>query len=89
MFTKGDIKFNGDINKLRRINLSKKGKNLLLINYEEGVVYLDDEGTPKVIVFEYEISNPLVFADVLIVPGHDSITCYDLKNEVFKTVSIR
>ena len=35
----------------------------------------DDE--IAVAISEYEISNPFVFGDIIVVPGHDTITCYN------------
>ena len=48
---------------------------------EEGreFVLIVKDGKIEVAISEYEISNPFVFGDIVIVPGHDSITCYNFK----------
>ena len=37
------------------------------------------DGEIEVVIYEYEIMNPFVFGDIVVVPGHDSITCYNYK----------
>jgi hypothetical protein len=58
---------------------------------EEGreFVLIVKDGKIEVAISEYEISNPFVFGDVIIVPGHDSITCYNLKTGEHTTEGIR
>jgi hypothetical protein len=43
-----------------------------------------EEGKPSVIIGEYELCNSFEFGDVVICPGHDSITCYNKKLENIK-----
>jgi len=60
--------------------------------YDEGgaeFVLIVKDGKIEVAISEYEISNPFVFGDVVIVPGHDSITCYNLKTGESTTEYIR
>ena len=50
--------------------------------YDEGsaeFVLIVKDGKIEVAISEYEIINPFVFGDVIVVPGHDSITCYNFK----------
>ena len=47
------------------------------------------DGKIEVAISEYEIINPFVFGDVVVVPGHDSITCYNLKTGESTTEYIR
>jgi hypothetical protein len=48
-----------------------------------------ESGKPSVIIQEYELMNPFIFNNIVICPGHDSITCYDLKTKETKTGHIR
>jgi hypothetical protein len=60
--------------------------------YDEGgaeFVLIVKDGKIEVAISEYEISNPFVFGDIVIVPGHDSITCYNLKTGESTTEHIR
>ena len=52
-------------------------------------VVIVKDGKIEVAIFEYEISNPFVFGDVIVVPGHDSITVYNIKTGENKTEQIR
>jgi hypothetical protein len=58
---------------------------------EEGreFVLIVKDGKIEVAISEYEISNPFVFGDIVIVPGHDSITCYNFKTGESTTEGIR
>jgi hypothetical protein len=47
------------------------------------------DGRIEVAISEYEIMNPFVFGDVVIVPGNDSITCYNFKTGESTTEQIR
>jgi hypothetical protein len=47
------------------------------------------DGKIEVAIHEYEMINPFVFGDVVIVPGHDSITCYNFKTGEDAQGSIR
>ena len=60
--------------------------------YDEGgaeFALIVKDGKIEVAIYEYEISNPFVFGDVIVVPGHDSITCYNLKTGESTTEHIR
>jgi len=60
--------------------------------YDEGgaeFVLIVKDGKIEVAISEYEIMNPFVFGDVVVVPGHDSITCYNLKTGESTTEYIR
>ncbi len=58
---------------------------------EEGheFVLIVKDGQIQVAIYEYEIMNPFVFGDVIVVPGHDSITCYNYKTGEYKVGYIR
>ena len=60
--------------------------------YDEGgaeFVLIVKDGKIEVAISEYEIMNPFVFGDVIVVPGRDSITCYNLKTGESTTEYIR
>jgi hypothetical protein len=60
--------------------------------YDEGgaeFVLIVKDGKIEVAISEYEISNPFLFGDVIVVPGHDSITCYNFKTGESATEYIR
>ena len=46
---------------------------------ERFVIIFDGSNIPLSIISEYELMNPFVFGDIVICPGHDSITCYNKK----------
>lgn len=48
-----------------------------------------ESGTPTTIISEYELINPFIFGDIVICPGHDSITCYNMETGESKTGHIR
>ena len=58
---------------------------------EEGreFVLIVRDGQIEVAIYEYEIMNPFVFGDIIVVPGHDTITCYNFKTGEDKTSFIR
>jgi hypothetical protein len=58
---------------------------------EEGreFVLIVKDGKIEVAIYEYEIMNPFVFGDIIVVPGHDSITCYNFKTGEDKSGDIR
>jgi hypothetical protein len=58
---------------------------------EEGreFVLIVKDGKIEVAISEYEIMNPFVFGDIIVVPGHDSITCYNFKTGEDTTGQIR
>ena len=41
------------------------------------VIVFDSDNAPIAILTEYEMSGPTVFGDVVMLPGHDSITLYN------------
>jgi len=60
--------------------------------YDEGgaeFILIVKDGKIEVAISEYGIMNPFVFGDVVVVPGHDSITCYNLKTGESTTEYIR
>jgi hypothetical protein len=60
--------------------------------YDEGdheYILVVKDGKIEVAIYEYEIMNPFVFGDVIVVPGHDSITCYNYKTGEYKVGYIR
>ena len=81
----GDIKIGHSWGKLPDGSELKEG-------YDEGgaeFVLIVKDGKIEVAISEYEIMNPFVFGDVIVVPGHDSITCYNLKTGESTTEYIR
>ena len=58
---------------------------------EEGreFVLIVRDGQIEVAIYEYDIMNPFIFGDIIVVPGHDSITCYNFKTGEDKTGFIR
>ena len=81
----GDIKIGHSFGKLPDGSELKEG-------YDEGgaeFTLIVKDGKIEVAISEYEISNPFVFGDVVVVPGHDSITCYNLKTGESTTEYIR
>lgn len=56
----------------------------LKFGFDEGgaeFVCIVKDGEIEVAIYEYEIMNPFVFGDVIVVPGHDSITCFNYKTD--------
>jgi hypothetical protein len=45
--------------------------------FEDFAILVDENDTPTTLIYEYELSNPFEFGDIIICPGHDSITCYN------------
>jgi len=81
----GDIKIEYSFGKLPDGSELKEG-------YDEGdteFALIVKDGRIEVAIYEYEISNPFIFGDVVIVPGHDSITCYNSKTGESTTEEIR
>ena len=81
----GDIKIGHSFGKLPDGSELKEG-------YDEGsseFVLIVKDGKIEVAISEYEISNPFLFGDVIVVPGHDSITCYNFKTGESTTEYIR
>jgi len=52
-------------------------------------VLIVNDGKIEVAIYEYEISNPGVFGNIIIVPGNDSITLYDFLTDKHKVMYIR
>lgn len=64
----------------------------LKFGFDEGgaeFVCIVKDGEIEVAIYEYEITNPFVFGDVIVVPGHDSITCFNYKTGEDKVGYIR
>jgi len=81
----GEIEIGRNLSKLPDGSELKEGFD------EEGreFVLIVKDGKIEVAIFEYDIMNPFVFGDVIVVPGHDSITCYNFKTGEEKTGYIR
>jgi hypothetical protein len=81
----GEIEIGQSLNKLSDGSELKEGYD------EEGheFVLIVKDGKIEVAIYEYEIMNPFVFGDVIVVPGHDSITCYNFKTGEDKSGYIR
>lgn len=54
-----------------------KIKNGMSYVDERFVFVYDEKNAPIAVISEYEMMNPFVFGDVIILPGHDSVTCYN------------
>ena len=67
--------------------LNPNNKSIFTIGDSYAVVMVDNK--PSVIICEYELMNPFEFGDVVICPGHDSITCYNKVTGEHKTKYIR
>jgi hypothetical protein len=81
----GDIRIGYSFGKLPDGSELKEGSDEA--GHEFALIVKD--GKIEVAISEYEIMNPFVFGDVIIVPGHDSITCYNLKTGESTTEYIR
>lgn len=55
----------------------------------EFALILDQSGEIEVAIYQYEISNPDFFGDIIVVPGHDSITLYNYVTGEDKIMLIR
>lgn len=55
--------------------------------YDYVIVWKDS--VPVAVILEYELINPFVFGDIVICPGHDSITCYNKVTGESKRSNIR
>ena len=71
----GDIRIGYSFGKLPDGSELKEGSDEA--GHEFALIVKD--GKIEVAISEYEIINPFVFGDVIVVPGHDSITCYNFK----------
>ena len=81
----GDIKIGQSWDKLPDGSELKEG-------YDEGgaeFALIVKDGKIEVAIYEYEIMNPFVFGDIIVVPGHDSITCYNFTTGEYTTGYIR
>lgn len=84
------------INQMVELN-SRRGRDILnnpigkgsFITIGDSFVVIIENGTPTVIISEYELSNPFQFGDIVICPGHDSITCYNKVTGEHTTSHIR
>lgn len=88
------------INRMVDLNLKRRKVNILnnpigrgqkeeLVEVGEEFVIVIDEYKPSVIIGEYELCNAFQFGDVVICPGHDSITCYNKTTGEHTTSHIR
>lgn len=64
---------------------------LFVIVFDKNSINYDMNSIPEpiAVIGEYEIMNPFVFGDVVIVPGHDSITCFNMNTGESTTSYIR
>jgi hypothetical protein len=98
---KGDIEIDSDIFIGRIYSPERKLATLpdgsqLKYGYDQGdgriqteFVLIVKDGKIEVAIYEYEISNPFIFGDIVVVPGHDAITCYNFKTGESTTEYIR
>ena len=87
------------INEMVELNSKRRGVNILnnpigrgqkeLVEVGDSFLIVFEEGKPSVIIGEYELCNAFQFGDVIICPGHDSITCYNKKTGEHQTSYIR
>lgn len=56
---------------------SKITTNKFIVISEVFVVVFNDDYAPIALICEYEVVNPFWFGDIIVVPGHDSITCFN------------
>lgn len=90
--------FKDDLKKFENlpINFKKKQKlpfgGFFIRDYkfnEDAILVFDEAGNPEAYLEEYELSNPFAFRNILVLPGHDSITCYDIETRKSETFHIR
>lgn len=62
---------------------------IYLISLDTSYCIVVESGVPTTIIREYELFNPFIFNDIIICPGHDSITCYNIETGESKTGHIR
>ncbi len=43
----------------------------------EGVLLFNEDGNPYIFIYAYEACNPFIFGDVVVLPGHDYIICFN------------
>ena len=55
----------------------------------DDLVLVLDGSVVDAIICENELINPFVFGDIVVCPGHDSITCYNKVTKEHKTSHIR
>ena len=88
------------INEMMKLNFKHRGVDILnnpiesgrikgLVEIGDSFVVVFEDNKPSVIIGEYELSNPFEFGDVVVCPGHDSITCYNKKTGEHQTSYIR
>lgn len=53
------------------------------------VLVFNTKNEPVALLDEYEMNNPFVFGGIVIVPGRDSITCYNTSTGELKRERIR
>ncbi len=56
---------------------------------ERFVIVYNEDNFPKAVISQNELINPFIFGDVIVCPGHDSVTCYNKKTGEHKTGHIR
>jgi hypothetical protein len=80
------------IDMLIRYNPTKDILNSTIGREREGLVSMGENFVflfPDILIGEYELSNPFIFGDVVVCPGHDSITCYNKVTGEHKIAYIR
>jgi hypothetical protein len=88
------------INEMVKLNFKGRGVDILnnpiesgrrkgLVEIGDSFVVVFEDNKPSVIIGEYELCNPFEFGDVVVCPGHDSITCYNKKTGEHQTSYIR
>jgi hypothetical protein len=88
------------INEMVELNSKRRGVDILnnpietgrrkgLVEIGDSFVVVFEDNKPSVIIGENELCNPFEFGDVVICPGHDSITCYNKKTGEHQKSRIR
>lgn len=60
-----------------------------IVEIRNFLIVFDENLAPVAIMNEYDSMNPFVFNDMVILPGRDSITCYDKSTGEFRKERIR
>lgn len=68
---------------------ARTNDSVYLISMGDSFCVVVESGTPTTIIGEYELFNPFLFGEIVICPGHDSITCYNMETGESKTGHIR
>jgi hypothetical protein len=65
------------------------GENVCYTDNNKFVLVIGKMNDPEAIIFEYELFKPFIFDNIVVCPGHDSVTCYSLETKNYATNYIR